>query len=697
MSKRNNDIKKLINLQFRIVPIPYKGKYPKKDGWEKLLINEENFEKYFPKNKPMNVGVLNGGPSENIVDIDIDHPTALNFVDDYVPKTGMVFGRKGNPSSHHIFRCMKLPKSHKFKSTDSCIIEIRSTGTQTVFPPSTHPSGEEIRFEKDGEPATFDKNVLEQACRIITVGTILVENYPAEGMRNEFALALSAIALRLFDGGVREAKRFVLKVATLTQDEEAKSRADVVDYTADRIKRGEPTVGIPTLAELIGEEAAKDIAKYLPFDSDVGDMIEEFNNNFAFVVVPPNSQIIRERKNKKGYIEFDLLNITTFKQLTASIWHQKAKAADIWLASPMRRTYDGLEFAPQNPTKGKYNLFKGFPVKPLKGDCSLYLDHIKNIICGGNDEYYQYFISWMADIIQSAENKPGTAIVIRGNQGTGKSIVFKHFGALLAGHYKIADNARYISGNFNSHLHDCLLLHLEEAFFAGDKKLEASLKEMITGDTVLMEYKGREPLIAKNFARLAITTNSNWAVPTGMEERRFFILEASNEKQQNKAYFGKIADQMKNGGYEALMYHLINCQYDPSSLRTVPKTTALLEQKMHSLSREQDWWFNILKNGVLPHQNGWTGVCGTDHLHNDLYQHTKLLGGHYRPSKTALGIFIKRMVPNVTKHRGSFDCVEALFEDAEAVKERGHYYTFPSLDECRGYFEEQMGQKIEWD
>lgn len=699
MTKNQNDaIKKLIGYGFKPVPIPYKQKSPVKKGWTQYKATKENIKKDFLHGKPMNVGILNGKASGNIVDIDVDHPTALDFTDMYLPQTGMVFGRKSKPSSHLIYRCDELPKNQKFQSSDGCIIEIRSTGTQTVFPPSTHPTGELIQFEKDGAPSKVDKNILEQACRVITVGTILVENYPEEGVRNDFAMVLSAISLRLFDGDVKNAERFVKKVATLARDEEAKKRANVVDYTAKRMENGEETVGLPTLAGFVGQEVAKDIAKYIgaDFRSNANDAIEDLNEEFAFVIVPPSSQIIRERKNKGGHTEFDLLHTHTFKQLISSRWHGQKKLAQAWLDSPKRRTYEGLEFAPQYPTEGKYNLFQGFPVRPAKGDCGLYLDHIKNIICGGNDEYYQYFIAWMANIIQSAEKKIGTAIVIRGNQGTGKSTVFEHFGVLLGGHYKIADNARYISGNFNSHLHDCLLLHLEEAFYAGDKKLEASLKEMITGDTILMEYKGREPLRAKNYARLAITTNSNWAVPAGLEERRFFILEALNDKQQDKAYFGKIAYQMQNGGYEALMDYLMSYQYDPDVLRTVPKTGALLEQKMHSLSREQDWWFNILKNGCLPCQDGWTGVCGTDHMHDDLYQHAKLLGGHYRPSKTALGIFIKRMVPNVAKHRGSYQCSDT-FDDTEKETERGHYYAFPSLEECRCSFEEQVGQKIEWD
>jgi Family of unknown function (DUF5906) len=61
---------------------------------------------------------------------------------------------------------------------------------------------------------------------------------------------------------------------------------------------------------------------------------------------------------------------------------------------------------------------------------------------------------------------------------------------------------RYITGRFNSHLADCLLLHADEAFWAGDHAAEGKLKDLVTGHDHFIEYKGKEPVRVQNFVRL---------------------------------------------------------------------------------------------------------------------------------------------------------------------------------------------------
>jgi hypothetical protein len=41
------------------------------------------------------------------------------------------------------------------------VVELRSTGAQTVFPGSVHPSGEPIEWDCDGEPTIVDPDVLQ--------------------------------------------------------------------------------------------------------------------------------------------------------------------------------------------------------------------------------------------------------------------------------------------------------------------------------------------------------------------------------------------------------------------------------------------------------------------------------------------------------------------------------------------------------
>src|SRR5439155_22638525 len=110
-----------------------------------------------------NIGVLNGEPSEGIVDGDIDTPEAIAAADAFMPRTALVFGHASNPRSHRTYRCNPPPATRHFKDSagengrdETMLCELRSTGSQTIWPPSTHPDGDTYTFDSDGEPAEVD-------------------------------------------------------------------------------------------------------------------------------------------------------------------------------------------------------------------------------------------------------------------------------------------------------------------------------------------------------------------------------------------------------------------------------------------------------------------------------------------------------------------------------------------------------------
>ncbi len=50
------------------------------------------------------------------------------------------------------------------------------------------------------------------------------------------------------------------------------------------------------------------------------------------------------------------------------------------------------------------------------------LDHIKIVYCGGNEEYYEYFINWLSRMIQDPEKRPQVALVFYNEEhGTGRN------------------------------------------------------------------------------------------------------------------------------------------------------------------------------------------------------------------------------------------------------------------------------------
>jgi hypothetical protein len=54
---------------------------------------------------------------------------------------------------------------------------------------------------------------------------------------------------------------------------------------------------------------------------------------------------------------------------------------------------------------------------------------------------------------------------------------------------------------------------------------------------------------------------------------------------------------MNEGGREALLDYLLTFDLSRVNLRVIPKTMALLEQKIVSLNPEQSWLFDLLRSG----------------------------------------------------------------------------------------------------
>ena len=188
----------------------------------------------------------------------------------------------------------------------------------------------------------------------------------------------------------------------------------------------------------------------------------------------------------------------------------------------------------------------------------------------------------------------------QGEQGTGKSILFDFLRKGLGCSALKVTQDRHLVGNFNSHLDGKLLLVCEEAFWGGNKQSAGVIKDLISADTLTIEAKHENAVTRPNLLSLAFISNESWIIPTdGSDARRFLVLEASNQRKQDQAYFTKIFDQMADGGLEAMVHDLINWQGDWTKLRFPPVTDSLRQQARMGLSGPMATLIKILEEGVL--------------------------------------------------------------------------------------------------
>lgn len=159
---------------YRPIPLPHGEKSPRLRGWPDLRLCEDELPHHF--NGTGNIGLLLGEPSGWLVDVDLDCPEAVELAPEHLPPTGARSGRASSPGSHWWYVCPgSATKKHTFPGTKQPIVEVRSTGAQTVVGPSTHPSGD-IYDPLEGEPAEIEPGELMEAVRSLADAVIQRRN-----------------------------------------------------------------------------------------------------------------------------------------------------------------------------------------------------------------------------------------------------------------------------------------------------------------------------------------------------------------------------------------------------------------------------------------------------------------------------------------------------------------------------------------
>jgi hypothetical protein len=248
------------------IPVPRGKKRPVLPEWQNSHPAEADLPALFANGS--NIGVLLGEPSGGLVDIDLDWKEARVAGAYLLPQTASVFGRKGSPRSHWRYYADPLQPTTKLidpvaPGDEAMVVEYRSTGAQTIHPPSLHPEGEVYTWEQNGVPARVDGRVLLQAVEKVAAAALLAKYWPRKGARHEAALALSGALLRA-EWNREDVEEFVRAVVEAAGDEEADDRVTAVRYTEKRLADNDrQATGYTRLAELVDERVARKVKEWL--------------------------------------------------------------------------------------------------------------------------------------------------------------------------------------------------------------------------------------------------------------------------------------------------------------------------------------------------------------------------------------------------------------------------------------------------
>jgi hypothetical protein len=234
---------------------------------------------------------------------------------------------------------------------------------------------------------------------------------------------------------------------------------------------------------------------------------------------------------------------------------------------------------PYGKLKGEpyFNLFKGFPIKPeiTHKDTSILWNHI-DYLTSESPQATEWVKDWIADIFQNPNKKPGTFLIFRGGQGTGKGLFFDVLMKRLLGDATLSTPNSVISNRFNGAIRGKLLINLNEGSWDSSRSDVGKIKSFITDPQVEIELKGKEVRTYLNPTRVVMTTNSDWVLKTDNDDRRSCIIETPEKK--DSVYYNNLAKAIDDDAVVAQFYYELLNRTLSSNLKEPPLTKAKEEQ-----------------------------------------------------------------------------------------------------------------------
>lgn len=239
-----------------------------------------------------------------------------------------------------------------------------------------------------------------------------------------------------------------------------------------------------------------------------------------------------------------------------------------WLADCDILRYYTKEYLPYNGIwkgmneGGIFNTFSGFS-KHIN-DTPEPIHNIKDIIlhlCEGVPKYYDFFVRWLAHIIQFPNEKLPYSVITNGAQGTGKGFLFKLMQSVLGDNCSTSDKIETYLGKHSVGIQNKLFINFNECSSSATRNLEAGIKSLITEDTTFIQPKYEMEHEIRNIARVWVTGNyqNTIKIDATNGERRFVAYRATDKyTEYDEAFWGEMFDKIKRPGVIAAWYQYLN-------------------------------------------------------------------------------------------------------------------------------------------
>lgn len=326
--------------------------------------------------------------------------------------------------------------------------------------------------------------------------------------------------------------------------------------------------------------------KFPDYKSDYSTVKEKFEETHFMVQQPVC--YVREGLDDCGkrqidvYVKRDFVDVVAPYQYVDEADGKTKDFFSTWIRDADRRVYHRRDFYP-NPDlcpNNVYNLFTGFRSEYIESvedrkDATPFLDFITDVVCDHDASASKYLLHYIADVFQNPDVRPDVAILLRGQKGVGKELIFQFIEAMMGSQYTFStDEIDDVVGKYNEGVSKCLVLKLEEIEGATGHENDRKIKNFITEPEHSVGNKHVKKWTEKNRSRVLFMSNGLNPINITSDNRRFCVIKTGCRRQ--KEYYGRMWGLLKDRCFlDSLYSHLMDLELGGRLADWIPHTKAM--------------------------------------------------------------------------------------------------------------------------
>jgi hypothetical protein len=304
---------------------------------------------------------------------------------------------------------------------------------------------------------------------------------------------------------------------------------------------------------------------------------------------------------------------------------KKIPVVTLLFGSTAIQRVDGLTFDPSTTDRivpgalrSMVNQWSGWetevcPQSVSNEEVAPFLDYVFNILASKDQKIADWVLAWCANLFQEPHLKPGTALVLVGVQGAGKTFLGERVIGKIIGerHYAQMNSIDQLTDKFNSIADNKVFIQCDEAVHSYQKSIASKLKSLITDEGVTIEPKGIDSYRKPNHIHFLFTsneTNNPIFIDPSPFERRFTVLHVSPAKSKDQAYWSHLRAWVAMNLPKLLRWFLDH-KYDKKLVIRPIQTAAKQQIQRLGVDPEVSWILSRLADGfplsLKSHEHWW--------------------------------------------------------------------------------------------